>query len=108
MYIYVASPYTHPDLTVRTDRFLRAMQYTAELNLEGRWAFSPIVHCHEMAIRYELPVDFAYWMRFNGALLQPARELHVLQLDGWEESRGVRFEIEFSEICQKPVTYVQP
>ena len=49
--IYVASPYTHEDPAVREERYLAALRYTAKLLANKRWCFSPIVHCHDLALR---------------------------------------------------------
>lgn len=107
MYVYVASPYTHKDHTEMQDRYLEARRYTASLLVNGKWAFSPIVHCHDIAVDEVLPRDITYWRHYNAAMLAPAKELHVLQLDGWEKSEGVFFEIEFAQMLQKPIHYAR-
>lgn len=107
MYIYVASPYSHEDPNVRLDRYLEVGAYTAHLLKERTPAFSPIVHCHDIATRHDLPTNAEYWRQYNGAMLAPAKELHVLQLDGWEKSLGVRWEMEFAQILQKPIRYAR-
>lgn len=106
MYIYVASPYSDPDPDVRADRYFRVLKHTAELIAEGRPAYSPIVHFHDMAIRHDLPYDFHFWKRVNASMIQGCEELHVLRLPGWEESKGVAFEIEFAALLRKPILRV--
>lgn len=103
MYIYVASPYTHPDPVVMAERAHRAMDYTAGLIMEGKWAYSPIVHCHEMAIKFNFPVHHDFWMGFDAAMIAPCKEVHVLQLEGWEQSKGIEHELKFCSLIQKPV-----
>lgn len=105
MYIYVASPYTHPDLSVRIDRYEQAMRYTADLINKGIWAYSPIVHCHIMAKTYQFPIDHSFWMGFDAAMILPCKEVHVLELEGWADSKGIQHEIEFCKLIQKPVKY---
>lgn len=94
-FIYVASPYTSPDPEVVHDRYLGVMYYTMELLRLRKWAYSPIVHCHEMSRIHMLPTDAMYWMDYNYAMLAAARELHVLCLPGWNKSVGVTGEIAF-------------
>lgn len=94
-FIYVASPYSHPDAEIRHRRYLRVMWYVMNLLKNRQWCYSPIVHCHEMARIHALPVDAIFWMDYNYALLSSARELHVLCLEGWQESVGVKGEVAF-------------
>jgi Domain of unknown function (DUF1937) len=52
--IYLASPYSHPDATVRESRFRAACQAVVALLLTGEVVFAPIVHCHPL-VEYGLP-----------------------------------------------------
>ncbi len=91
--IYLASPYTHADPDVMQDRFEAVRQVAAGYLLAGRAVYSPIVHGHVIAAAHDLPVSFDFWMQHCLAMLSRAQKLHVLQLDGWRESRGVAAEI---------------
>lgn len=88
-YLYLASPYTHPDEFVREERYLEALDALHWLLSNRQWAYSPIVHCHELAKRQDLPKDFEFWGEFNHLMIRNSRGIVVLQSDGWEESRGV-------------------
>lgn len=107
--VYLACPYTHPQQTVRTHRFLAA---TAEavriLRYEGLVVFSPITHTHEMCTRHDLPVEYDFWARSLRAFLLHSRELRVLRLPGWAFSEGVRDEIRLADRYNIPVTYTDP
>lgn len=105
MYIYVASPYTHDDPKVMLHRMLEAMKYTASLISDQKWAYSPIVHCHNMARTYNFPVDHTFWAAFDAAMIVPCKEVHVLQIEGWDKSKGVQHEIEFCRLIQKPMKF---
>lgn len=94
-FIYVASPYSHADPAVRELRYHDVMAYTAWLLKHERWGYSPIVHCHIMAKTYGLPIDFDYWMRLDFTMIDAAKELHVVKIPGWQESRGVAAEIQY-------------
>lgn len=101
--IYLASPYTHKDQLIMKTRFLLAEQVTARLLHRRSWVYSPIVHCHELALRYHLPTDFAYWRDYNFAMLRRCDTLYVLFIPGWEESLGVTEEIKFAQTAGIPV-----
>ncbi len=93
--IYVASPYTHDNHLVVAKRYKETQEYVARLFKDGEWAFSPIVHCHTLAKTFDLPTDAHYWLGYNLHMLTRADALHVLQLNDWEGSIGVRNEVFF-------------
>lgn len=106
-YIYLASPYSHPDRAVREARFRAACRAAAQLMDAGQRVFSPIAHSHaieEHGMGERRPADF--WLRQDGPLLCCADELWVLMLDGWRESKGVQEEIRICELLGKPVRYL--
>ena len=105
--IYLASPYSDPDPAVVLFRYQETRRYTAERIYEGYAIFSPIVHCHELAMNYLLPTEFSFWQTYNQALLRQSLALWVLQLDGWENSLGVVNEIKFAQKYNIPVSYVK-
>jgi len=90
--IYISSPYTHPDMTVRQARHDLACAYTACLMQRGKEAISPIAHSHALALVHELPHDINYWHKWNHLLLRQCCEIHYLQMPGWESSVGMAFE----------------
>jgi hypothetical protein len=107
-FIYIASPYTSPDPEVVQQRFEVAEAYTHYLLKNEFWAYSPVVHCHEIAHKFSLPKNFDYWMNYNFAMLSKASDLHVLKIPGFEESKGVAGEVEFAKKCGISVIYVDP
>lgn len=93
-YIYLASPYSHPDLRVRRDRYYATQDCVAWMLANRIWVYSPIVHCHFMAIEYELPKDAKYWRPYNRAMLRYAAALWTLRIPGWQNSEGIKDELE--------------
>lgn len=93
--IYLASPYTHKSFTVMHDRYLETKAFVATHIKRDKLLFSPIVYCHEMARRYNMPTDADFWWNFNRGFLLRAHSLWVLQIDGWQKSKGVRQEIDW-------------
>ncbi len=106
-YIYLASPYSHTSAVRRTERYLKVLEYTALTLMQRIPIFSPIIHCHDMALKYSMPKDAGFWKWYNEEMLKPARELYVLKLDGWEDSVGVRGEIGQAMGLGIPITYVE-
>lgn len=104
--IYLASPYSHIDPTVREQRYQEAFNavghfiFTANLPV-----FSPIVYCHKLAIEHSAGTDAATWERFNFAMLSRAQALYILCLPGYEYSIGVQKEINFAKDLRIPRAY---
>lgn len=90
---YIASPYTHPDLTVRWERYEAAVRAVARIFNAGMFCFSPIVHCAEAAERHGLPHDWQTWAAFDRRMIAACDSLTVLCIPGWNESRGVKAEV---------------
>lgn len=96
-YVYLGSPYNaHEDELLETTRYEAALHCVAWLLTRENWVYSPIVHCHHIACKFDLPRGFEYWERYNFAMLQFARALYVLDIPGWRESRGVAGERNFA------------
>lgn len=106
--IYLGSPYSHPDPHIMQLRYEFIRDYAAELINRGICAFSPIVYGHEMAKHNTLPTDAAWWEAFNFAFLARSTELHICCIDGWEESKGLKAEIDFAEKNGIPVSFHYP
>ena len=105
-YTYIASPYSHSEQVMRVFRYEAVLKYTAYVFKLENFAFSPIVHCHELAVKYTLPTDAAFWNQYNRCMLERAESLSVLCLSDWEKSLGVTEEIQWAWDLKLPVWYV--
>jgi nucleoside 2-deoxyribosyltransferase len=88
---YLASPYSHDDPAVRLQRFETACRAAAILLRNGVLVFSPIAHTHPIALAGDLPLDWAFWQRFDREMIAACDEVIVLCLDGWASSRAQVF-----------------
>ncbi len=105
--IFVSSPYTHKDKEVVNKRYEDVSKYAGKLVSEGKTTFSPITYGHVLCGFQEMPTDFEFWKNFCFDFLNKCDEFHVLMLDGWEESVGVKAEIEYAERLEIPIVYVE-
>jgi len=103
--IYLASPYSHADPTIREARFRAACRAVVDLVRAGHVVFAPIVHCHPL-VEYGFPTEWSFWERVDRAYLERCDELVVLMLEGWEESVGVRAELALAAELGKPIRYL--
>ena len=103
--IYLASPYSHAEPAVRQKRFEMACRAAAQLIRQGKTVFSPVAHGHAIC-QLGLPLDWAFWERHDLTFLKMCDEVVVLKLVGWQESIGVRAEIDAARRMEKPITYL--
>lgn len=101
-YEYLAGPYTGNEVT----NFKRHAKVLQALLKQGRIVFSPIVHCHELAVEFDLPKDFTYWKNYSFAMIGPASKMVVICSPGWEQSRGVIAEIKMAHELGIEIEYV--
>lgn len=94
--VYLASPYTHDDPAVVVQRYRVTRAATAAMLRAGVHVYSPIVHCHALAVAHDLPTDAAFWGAYNRAMLGRCDVLAVLTLDGHDTSRGVAGEVAYA------------
>lgn len=106
--IYLASPYSHPDPAVREARYAAVCKAAAECLREGLHVFSPIAHSHVIAQVGGISGDWQTWRDLDMAVLARCDELMVVTLDGWEQSVGVKAEMEEARRLGLPVEFIQP
>ena len=104
--IYLACPYTHKDPNVVDMRFEVVTKKAGRLLLEGHIVYSPITHCHPIAMAVKLPTDFNFWKKLNFEFIDWSEEVRVLCIDGWRTSVGVAAEIEYANSQGKPVILI--
>lgn len=93
--IYIASPFSHENKLVEKDRYLQVEKYALHLINEGLPAFSPIVYCYPIHLNHKLDGSYETWKKFNLQMLHRSEELHILCLDNWDLSLGVRSELDW-------------
>lgn len=99
--IYLALPYSGQE----EKSFLHANRVAGLLMEDGHIVFSPISHSHSIGVHRN---DWEFWQKQDLAWLNLCDELMVLKNEGWEESRGVRREIEFADSLCLPIRYLKP
>lgn len=105
---YLATPYSKykPGLV---KAFEDAAALAATLLVAGVKVYSPIAHTHPLAIHGHLdPLDHSIWLPFDEAMMNVCDVLIVAHMDGWEESYGIKHEIEFFTKANKPIFDLDP
>lgn len=106
--VYLASPYSHPEWSVRNARFRIVCKVAARLMADGIGIFCPIAHTHPIAEEGQLPTAFVFWEKYDRAMLAACSRMIVVMMDGWRESVGVRKEIQIMAEMGKAVEYIAP
>lgn len=104
--IYLGSPYSHPEAGVREHRYETVSRAAGLLMQDGLFVYSPIAHTHSIALWGNLPKGWDYWEKFDRIFLEMAKEMYVLTIPGWEESKGLMAEIEIMKEYVKPIRYM--
>lgn len=108
-YVYLGQPYTHINPDIQSGRYHRALSFVAEnTKLNSPTIYSPIIHFHNISLFYKLPHAADWWWPQNLAMLQHASELWILQLPGWEDSKGLEKEIQWAQDHDMPIEYYLP
>ena len=105
--IYLATPYSDSDPAVQEHRFKEVNKVAAQLMGKGWHVFSPISHCHPIAMAGDLPKDWKFWEAYDKVMLQACTKLVVLMQEGWQKSTGVANEVKIAIELGIPVIYME-
>lgn len=94
--VYLATPYNHDDPGVRQERFETACVVASHFMKRGIHLFCPIAHTHPIAEAGGLPHGWEYWEAYDRAMLFSCQELWVVEMPGWDVSKGVAGEIKIA------------
>lgn len=115
--IYIASLYSNgmdkcpcPSVLLEK-RVAYTMKRVKDLLLEGKFPYSPILHCHQMSKEYDLPKTYSFWQSIDRNAIDHCQEVYVLMMDdgwgNWTLSQGITDEIAYAESIGKKVTYLK-
>ena len=102
---YLATPYTHSNAWVMQERLRLSFAVESGMVAAGARVYNPLRY--SSAYDYEVDPQAPrpsedYWREFGLQLLGACDLLFVLQLPGWEDSVGVRLELERAESLDIP------
>ncbi len=107
MKIFVAGPYNHSDDKIKEFRFNKITEYCTQLFLNGLSPISPLLIGLNMARFGNLPTDTETWKVYSETLLKGCDELHVLMLNGWDISIGIKYEIQEATLRNIPIKFIK-
>lgn len=102
---YLASPYSHYAGGIEAAH--RGAVNAAIICIKaGIPVFSPIAHCHFIAVHGGIDGGFKTWRAFDEAMIVAALGVIVVGMDGWCCSHGIAAEVELCARLGKPVLYM--
>ncbi len=107
--IYLASPMSHPSQAI-LDLRLHIATAEAGLLMSGELhIYCPAALSLGLQVVEALPQwEHSKWMRYDEELFKICDALYVVEIVGWEESKGVGIEIEWAKARGMPVTMLRP
>jgi len=107
-YWYIATPYSKYPGGI-DEAFKEAARVSAYLVKNAVRIFCPIAHTHPIAIHGNIdPYSHELWMPIDKPFMKGACGVVVAMMDTWDESYGVRVEIDYFDSVKKPVHYLEP
>lgn len=100
---YLATPYSKYPAGIHV-AFVDASIFAAHLLRHGIKVYSPIAHTHPLATYGNIdPLDHSIWLSFDEAMMNASDALVVAEMDGWEVSKGIGYEMEVFRAAGKPI-----
>lgn len=103
--IYLASPYSSPIEGAAQLRFEKAQRFAAHCLSQNIHVFSPIVYAHELAALSGMRTDAQFWARFNIDMIRYCEALFIYCIQGWDQSKGIKLELNLAKTLSIPVAY---
>ena len=105
--IYLASPYSHPEDSVRIENYRKISKVAAKMTAEGKVVLSPITYGHTLVDFHEMPTSWDFWITFCFNFLIKCDRMIVCKMEGWDKSKGVLEEISIAKDHGIPVEFIE-
>lgn len=114
--IYLAGPYSNnapissgsSTAEKRLARFNAVTEVAKQLIEAEHIVYSPLTMTHPIDLRMANDPGSDYWVAFDEAIMQHCSAIYILKLPGWDQSSGVRREIEFFKEQGIQPVYLSP
>lgn len=107
-FLYLGSPYSHPDPEVREQRYQAVLAAMARIAGFKIPVYCPIAVWHPVSSAHSLPGDHEFWWVQDEAFVQSCTMAWFLKIPGLEESKGCQNERLHLEKLKKTIWTVQP
>ena len=104
--IFIACPYNGTDDEKET-RVETLSKYCVYMFERGNSPISPLLMGLMISKHGSLPTDTETWKVYSETLLKGCDQMHVLMLDGWDKSTGIKYEILEAQKIGITIVYVE-
>ena len=110
--VYLASVYGYPyDDTItpqiREKRFKLVSKVAGKIIQKSEVdVYSPVAHSHPIAKYGKIPTHTEYWANYCNRMLGFCDELWILDVENWDKSHGIKEEIAYAKVTDKPIKMV--
>lgn len=105
---YVGTPYSKYRYGLNA-AFSSASEIAALFIRDGVPVFAPISHSHPIAVHGAIdPLDHSIWLPADTPMMHAAHGLIVAQLEGWQDSYGIKAEVAEFQLQGKPILMFDP
>jgi len=106
--IFLISPYSHDDPTVRVEWIRLARSCVCWGLLQGYPVFSPWSYGHQfLRALPELQSNASLWHDLFAPMLKASDTVWLLMLDGWDENPGAMAQFVQAHLRKKTMTYIK-
>lgn len=106
-YWYLASPYSKYPLGLEA-AYRDSCKAAGWLLKRSLNVFCPIAHSHPIAQFGDCAHrDHDFWMRVDKPLVDHACGMIIVEMPGWQDSTGVKMEIDWFTAAGKPIYYLR-
>ena len=104
-FVYVAGPYLHKDKQLMKKRADTVSLYAANLINKKYLVFSPLSYGEVIS---KAVLDPTEWYRQDLNVLRFCDRLDVMLMDGWQKSKGVKYEVETAQKLYMEIRFIDP
>lgn len=105
--IYIATPYTNDDFCILQKRYFESIEACKYVLDQGYCPFSPIVNYHPIAMMHKTEIKFDAWEEIDFEMISRSDEIWVFKFEGWNQSIGIKKEINFSRKINKKIKFIR-
>lgn len=102
--IYIAAPFWHESSDIRQQRRNKAIAYSERLFNQGKLFYSPLLYSEKFKDKKQKE---NFWINHGLKMVEVCTEMHVLCLEGWEDSNGIQGEVAKANELNIEVKYIQ-
>ena len=100
---YLASPYAKYPAGAE-QAFIDVCAIAGQLIQSGMAIYSPIAHCHPIAVHTGMKLhNYELWIPLDKMMLDRCDVLIVAHMLGWQDSIGIKIEIDYFIEADKPI-----